>query len=373
MLQRGEGICPLPVCFLPLAKQRKSVYTETTRQEGVQKMSKQYSVSLGKLIEEFSIEVLRGAENYKDRPIYTENVNRPGLELTGFFDNFEPRRLQVMGNVEYAYLRGISSEARRHCFEQLFGYDIPALVITRGMEPFAECMEMAEKLDKTILRVQESTSEFMSSIIAALKVYLAPRITRHGVLVEVYGEGVLLLADSGVGKSETAIELVKRGHRLIADDAVEIKKVGVHHLVGTAPEMIRHYIELRGIGVVDVRRLFGMSAVKNDADIDLVITLEPWREGASYDRLGLEGLYTSILNVKVPSLTVPVKPGRNLAVIVEVAAMNNRNRKMGYNAALEFTQQINAQFDQALGVRPSTEPKWDETLVREAEARLKAK
>ncbi len=314
-------------------------------------MEGQYSVCLGKLIEEFNLEVLRGAAGYQERPVSTENVNRPGLELTGFFDYFEPRRLQVLGKVEYTYLQGVDSEARRRCFEQLFAYDIPALIIARGMEPFAECMEMAERFDRTILRTQEITSEFMSSIIAALKVYLAPRITRHGVLVEVYGEGVLLLGDSGVGKSETAIELVKRGHRLIADDAVEIKKVGIRHLVGSAPEIIRHYIELRGIGVVDVRRLFGMSAVKKEADIDMVINLEPWKEGTMYDRLGLEGQYTSILDVKVPTLTVPVKPGRNLAVIMEVAAANNRNRKMGYNAALEFTQQVNAQFDQNLGVQ----------------------
>ncbi len=314
-------------------------------------MEGQYSVCLGKLIEEFNLEVLRGAAGYKERPVSTENVNRPGLELTGFFDYFEPRRLQVLGKVEYTYLQGVDSEARRRCFEQLFAYDIPALIIARGMEPFAECMEMAERFDRTILRTQEITSEFMGSIIAALKVYLAPRITRHGVLVEVYGEGVLLLGDSGVGKSETAIELVKRGHRLIADDAVEIKKVGIRHLVGSAPEIIRHYIELRGIGVVDVRRLFGMTAVKKEADIDMVINLEPWKEGAMYDRLGLEGQYTSILDVKVPTLTVPVKPGRNLAVIMEVAAANNRNRKMGYNAALEFTQQVNAQFDQSLGAQ----------------------
>ena len=172
--------------------------------------------------------------------------------------------------------------------------------------------------------------------------------TRHGVLVEVYGEGVFLMGESGVGKSETAIELVKRGHRLIADDAVEIRRMNDNHLVGTAPELIRHYIELRGIGVVDVRRIFGMSAVKDEAEIDLIVSLEPWREDAVYDRLGLDELYTDVLDVKLPTLTVPVKPGRNLAVIVEVAAVNNRHKKMGYNAALEFTKQINAHFDQAL-------------------------
>jgi HPr kinase/phosphorylase len=212
-------------------------------------------------------------------------------------------------------------------------------------------MEMAEKYNRTVLRSKETTSTLMASIIEAMRVYLAPRITRHGVLVEVYGEGVLLLGESGVGKSETAIELVKRGHRLIADDAVEIKRLSAKRLVGSAPELIRHYIELRGIGVVDVRRIFGMSAVKEESEIDMVINLELWKDGAMYDRLGLENLYTSILDVQVPSVTVPVKPGRNLAVIIEVAAMNNRHKKMGYNAAMEFTKQINEHFDQAMSAQ----------------------
>ena len=207
---------------------------------------------------------------------------------------------------------------------------------------------MAEKHDRTVLRTKETTSEFMSTLIAYLKWYMSPSITRHGVLVEIYGEGTLLLGESGIGKSETAIELVKRGHRLIADDAVEIKKVAANRLEGSAPELIRHYIELRGIGVVDVRRLYGMSAVKREANIDLIINLETWKDGAVYDRLGADNLYTSILDVNVPTLTIPVKPGRNLAIIIEVAAMNNRNKKLGYNAALEFTKQVNQHFDQAM-------------------------
>ena len=314
-------------------------------------MESLYSVKLGKLIEEFHLEVLRGAANYENRAIHTEDVNRPGLQLTGFFDYFDPKRLQVIGRVETTYLSGLTAEERRQRFEELLRHDIPALIISRGMEPYPECMEMAEKYDRTILRSQDTTSMLMSTIIASLKVYLSPRITRHGVLVDVYGEGVLLLGESGVGKSETAIELVKRGHRLIADDAVEIKRTAAKRLVGTAPELIRHYIELRGIGVIDVRRLFGMSAVKDEAEIDMVINLEQWKDGAMYDRLGLENLYTTILDVQVPSLTVPVKPGRNLAVIVEVAAMNNRHKKMGYNAALEFTKQINQHFDQAMSAQ----------------------
>ena len=253
--------------------------------------------------------------------------------------------------MEDTFLSGLTAEQRRVSFEQLLSQDIPALIISRGIDPYPECMEMADKYDRTVLRSQDTTSVLMSNIIAALKSYLAPRITRHGVLVEVYGEGVLLLGESGVGKSETAIELVKRGHRLIADDAVEIKRNVTDRLVGTAPELIRHYIELRGIGVIDVCRLFGMSAVKDEAEIDMVINLEPWKDGTMYDRLGLENLYTTILDIQVPSLTVPVRPGRNLAVIIEVAAMNNRHKKMGYNAAVEFTKQINEHFDQAMSAQ----------------------
>lgn len=314
-------------------------------------MESLYSVKLGKLIQEFNLEVLRGAQGYQDRAIQTEDVNRPGLQLTGFFDYFDPSRLQVIGKVETTYLSGLTPDQRRESFEQLLSQDITALIITRGIDPFPECMEMAEKYDRTILRSQETTSALMSTLIASLKSYLSPRITRHGVLVDVYGEGVLLLGESGVGKSETAIELVKRGHRLIADDAVEIKRTAAMLLMGSAPELIRHYIELRGIGVIDVRRLFGMSAVKEETVIDMVINLEQWKDGAVYDRLGLENLYTTILDVQVPALTVPVKPGRNLAVIVEVAAMNNRHKKMGYNAALEFTKQINEHFDQAMSAQ----------------------
>ena len=228
---------------------------------------------------------------------------------------------------------------------------IPTVIVTRDMDIVPELIAAAQEHQVPIVRTQESTSSFMATMISFLNVELAPRITRHGVLVEAYGEGILILGDSGVGKSETAIELVKRGHRLIADDAVEIKRNVTDRLVGTAPELIRHYIELRGIGVIDVCRLFGMSAVKDEAEIDMVINLEQWKDGAMYDRLGLENLYTTILDVQVPSLTVPVRPGRNLAVIIEVAAMNNRHKKMGYNAAVEFTKQINQHFDQAMSAQ----------------------
>ena len=311
-------------------------------------MTESYSVKLSALIAEFKLEVTRSASNYEDTPVTVEEINRPGLQLTGYWDYFDPKRILLIGLVENTYLSGVSSETRRTVFEQLMRYPIPSLIITRYLEPFPEGIEMAEKYDRTILRTSESTAAFMSSMISFLRTSLAPRITRHGVLLEIYGEGVLLLGESGVGKSETAIELVKRGHRLIADDAVEIKRTGVRTLVGNAPPLIRHYIELRGIGVVDVRRLFGMGAIKDEQEIDLIINLEQWKSDKTYDRLGVENLYTSVLDVQIPSLTVPVQPGRNLAVIIEVAAMNNRHKKMGYNAALEFTQQINQHFDQAL-------------------------
>lgn len=307
-----------------------------------------YSVKLKALIDEFKLELLRGGEGYEDTPIVIEDVNRPGLQLTGFFDHFDPQRIELLGLVECTYLGGISPQARRDAFDKLFSYPIPALIITRSLEPYPECLEMAEKYDRTILRTSETTSSFMSDLIGFLNNSLAPRITRHGVLLEIYGEGVLLLGESGIGKSETAIELVKRGHRLIADDAVDIKRTENKLLVGTAPALIRHYIELRGIGVVDVRQLFGMGAVKEQQEIDLIINLEHWRNDKIYDRLGVENLYTEVLDVQIPTLTVPVQPGRNLAVIIEVAAMNNRHKKMGYNAALAFTQQINQHFDQAL-------------------------
>lgn len=309
-------------------------------------MESQYSVKLSQLVQEYELEILRKGKDYEKREVETRDVNRPGLELIGYFDYFDPMRLQMLGKVEKTFLDGFSSAKRRESFEKLMAQDIPALIICRGMEPFPECMEMAEKYDKTVLRTQETTTAFMGALITGLRNHLAPRITRHGVLVEIYGEGVLILGESGVGKSETAIELIKRGHRLIADDAVEIKQMGVNQLVGNAPELIRHYMELRGIGVVDVRRLFGVSAIKDSANIDLVVNLEPWRDGAIYDRLGLEELHTNILDVEVPSVTIPVKPGRNLAVIIEVAAMNNRHKRMGYNAAQAFTEQVNRFFEE---------------------------
>ena len=308
-----------------------------------------YSVALTQLVKEFNLRPIHKATDYEQINITVDDISRPGLQLAGYFDHFEPMRLQVIGTVETTYLNKLSADERRSIFDRYFSYKIPALIISRDLDPLPECLEMAAKHDITILQGSETTSYIVSSLISALKVYLAPRITRHGVLVEVYGEGLLLLGESGIGKSEAAVELLKRGHRLIADDAVEIKKVSSKKCFGTAPELIRHYIELRGIGVINVAKLFGMAAVKDSADIDLIINIVPWRDGEAYDRLGLENQYTDILGVKIPSLTIPITPGRNLAVILEVAAMNNRHKKMGYNAAAEFTEQINKHFDSSFG------------------------
>ena len=304
------------------------------------------SVKLGTIIDEFHLEVLREGTDYRNCPICTVDLNRPGLPLTGFFEYFDDQRLLVIGLVETTYLSGLTSEQRRVSFERLLSRPVPGLIITRGIEPFPECMEMAEKYDCTVLRTQETTSVFTSTLISSLRLHLAPRLTCSGVMLEVYGEGVLIQGESGVGKSEVAIELIKRGHRIIADDAVEIIKNNAGKLIASAPELIRHYMELRGIGVIDVRRLFGMGAIKDAQEIDLVVNLEAWKEGKVYDRLGMDSTYTEILDTPLPSLTIPVKPGRNLASILEVAAMNNRNRKMGHNAALELSQRMDDLFRQ---------------------------
>ncbi len=323
-------------------------------------MDAMHKVKLTTLINEFHLTVLYEPEHMEDIDIVTVDVNRPGLQLTGFFDYFDASRIQMMGKVETTYLEKLTSAERSASFEQLLSKKIPALILSRGIPPFDECMAMAQKYEVPVLQTQDSTAYLTSAMIAYLNVQLAPRITRHGVLVEVYGEGILLLGDSGVGKSETAIELVKRGHRLIADDAVEIKRVSAKSLVGTAPELIRHYIELRGIGVVDVRRIFGMGAVKQTEKIDLVIHLEYWDEKKQYDRLGLEQMTTTILDVEVPLLEVPVKPGRNLAIIIEVASMNLRHKKMGYNAAKEFTDRINQHFINAVSAADKSPVKADD-------------
>lgn len=302
-------------------------------------MASQSSIKLTKLVERFELKVLNEGKNYDRCLIRADDINRPALQILGFFDYFAPDRIQVIGKVEWTYLSNQSSEERRKCFDAFFEKPIPALILTRSLEPFPELMEMAIKHKRTILGSKEDTSIFIPNFTDWLKARLSPRITRHGVLVDVYGEGVLLMGDSGVGKSETAVELVKRGHRLVADDAVEIRHIGTR-LIGSAPELIRHYIELRGIGIVDVRRIFGMGAVKETEKIDLVIHFEVWEQGKIYERFGMDTEYTDILGIRVPSITLPVKPGRNLAVIIEIAAMNNRQKKMGYNTAVEFNKKL---------------------------------
>ncbi len=308
-------------------------------------MSEEYTVSLKSIIDELALETIFMPEDGDNITISKREVNRPGLQLAGFFDHFDPKRIQIIGKVEYHYLKGLDNNERKKAMETFFSKGIVALIISSGLDIYEEMLDAAIKYQTPLLRTNESTSNIMGSLIASLNVSLAERITRHGVFVECYGEGILMLGDSGIGKSETAIELVKRGHRLIADDAVEIKKVSAKTLVGSAPELIRHYVELRGIGIVDVRRIFGMGAVKLTEKIDLIINLEVWQQGKFYERMGLDTEYTNIMGIDVPSITMPVKPGRNMAVIIEIAAMNNRQKKMGYNTAVEFNKKLMGQFD----------------------------
>ncbi len=310
-----------------------------------------YSVRMKQVVEQFNLTVLHASTDYETVEIMVEEVSRPGLQLAGFFNHFEPLRLQVIGNVESAYISELSHERLLEVFSEMFSKKIPALIYARNIEPTPECLEMAKKYDVTVLRCLDSTSYIVSSLITYLKSALAPRITRHGVLVEVYGEGLLLMGESGIGKSEAAAELLKRGHRLISDDAVEIRKIAGNTLMGTSPELIRNYIEIRGIGVINVAKLFGMAAIKTETAIDQVINIVPWSSEQMYDRLGLEEQHMDLLGVKVPAITIPVKPGRNLAIILEIAAMNSRQKKMGYNAAAEFTEQLNRHFDEQNGHR----------------------
>ncbi len=312
-------------------------------------MKEKYKIALSKIVEEFHFEVLVRPEKFDEIMIETPEVNRPGLALAGFYDIFDKERIELVGEAETRYLQSLTAEKKKKMLEKFVDALPVAILYTRDLPVDEVLLERAKLRQVPVLRTPVKTSQIMSSLIASLNYHLAPRITRHGGLVEVYGEGLLLLGDSGVGKSETAIELVKRGHRLIADDAVEIKRVSEKTLVGSAPEMIRHYVELRGIGIVDVRRLFGMGAIKETERIDLVIQLESWVEGKMYDRLGMEEEHVNILGLEIPSVTVPVRPGRNLAIILEIAAMNNRQKRMGYNTAAEFNKKLLLQ----MGLDPS--------------------
>ena len=303
-----------------------------------------YSITLEKLINEHQFEEIYMPVSSKEIKIINREVNRPGLALAGFLTVFEPSRIQIIGRAEMQYLMEIGKDIADTRLEAFFAQKPVAVIVTTNFEIGDEILHPAKKHGVPILRTKEKTSPTMASLIASLNTHLANRITQHGVLVEVFGEGVLILGDSGIGKSETAIALVERGHRLIADDAVEIKRVSAKTLVGSAPSLIKHYVELRGIGIIDVRRLYGMGAVKDTEKIDLVIHLEPWIEGKMYDRFGLDEQTYNILGIDVPSITVPVRPGRSLPIILEIAAMNHRQKKMGYNTAAEFEKQLLEQF-----------------------------
>lgn len=303
-------------------------------------MSVEFSVPLSQIAEALNLTEVYVAENYKETNISTVEVNRPGLELTGYLEFFDNKRIQVLGNTEFSYLGRYGPEAQKMVIDSIFSFGPPAVIICRDIEPSNAILESAKLHKVSIFSTPQSTSDLTASLVQYLNKELAPRITRHGVLVEVYGEGCLLTGDSGVGKSETAIELIKRGHRLVADDAVEIRRTAQTTLYGQSPENIRHFIELRGIGIINARKLFGMGAIKLQEKIDMVINLEQWDSSKVYDRMGLDNEYMKILGVEVPTLTIPVKPGRNLAVIIEVAAMNNRQKKMGYNAARELLKNL---------------------------------
>ena len=307
---------------------------------GKEKVMNQFSVALSKIVEKYNLEVIACKDVIEGVEIVSCDVNRPGLPLAGCYDFFDPSRIQLIGKAETSYVETLSEEEKNERFDKLFSAGIPALIITRDLEVDPVIKFQSVRHNVPLLKTKESTSGFLSMLVSFLNLELGERITRHGVLVEVYGEGILILGESGVGKSEAAIELVKRGHRLVADDAVEIKKVSAITLVGQSPAIIRHFVELRGIGIVDVRRIFGMGAVKETEKIDMVISLEPWDNKKKYDRLGLEDEYMNILGIDIPSLVIPVKPGRNLAIIIEVAAMNNRQKRMGYNAAEELNKRL---------------------------------
>lgn len=303
------------------------------------------AIELSRIVKEFSLDVLNMPECNGDIMVSSTETNRPGLHLAGYYEYFDQKRIQILGMNEIGFLQRFAEDKRNQRVDEFFAKNPVAVIIARNLADDNIYKQMAQKHNVPLLVTKESTSDFEAALIAFLNLHLAPRITRHGVLVEVYGEGILLLGESGVGKSETAIELVKRGHRLIADDAVEIRRVSSKSLVGTAPDNIRHFIELRGIGIINASRIFGVGAVKLTEKIDLVINMEPWDVNKAYDRMGLESQTTEILGLNIPSLTIPVKPGRNLAVIIEVAAMNSRQKKLGYNAAEDLLSRLGMNDD----------------------------
>lgn len=292
-----------------------------------------YSVSIDEILKEFKLKVLSPGEDHSKGVVEHPDINRPALQLAGYFDYFDSDRIQIMGLVEYTYLEKMESEKRSQILKKMFAYRIPCLVLCRDLEAFPEMIAYAKEFSVPLLATDRATTDFMGEIIRWLKVQLAPRVTLHGVLVDIYGEGILIMGESGIGKSETALELIKRGHRLVADDAVEIKRVSQETLIGSCPEVIRYFIELRGIGIIDIKQMFGVESIKATQQIDLIIKLEAWDKTKIYDRLGLTEEYMDILGNKVICHAIPIRPGRNLAIICESAAVNHRQKKMGYNAA----------------------------------------
>lgn len=322
-------------------------------------MSLEFSVELSKIVDDLNLKKVYIADNYEEIKITTAEINRPGLELTGYMEFFDNRLIQVLGNTEFSYLGRYGAEAQKMVIDSIFSFGPPALIICRDIEPLNVILESAKLYQVSIFSTSDNTSALTATLVQYLNKVLAPRITRHGVFVEVYGEGCLLIGDSGIGKSETAIELIKRGHRLVADDAVEIHRTATSTLVAQSPANIRHFIELRGIGIINARKLFGMGAVKLQEKLDMVVNLELWDGKKVYDRMGIDNEYMSILGVEIPMITIPVKPGRNLAVIIEVAAMNNRQKKLGYNAAKDLLKNLGMEIEDNADAPRTIVDKWE--------------
>ena len=302
-----------------------------------------------KIIEKMSLKNLTPEIDLADKKVTVPDINRPALQLAGFFDHFDSERVQIIGRVEAAYMETLSAEVKKERYGQLLSYNVPCIIFCRNENPDEEMLQAAREYQIPLFQTDKVTSSFEAEIIRWMKVMLAPTISIHGVLVDVYGEGVLITGESGIGKSEAALELIKRGHRLVTDDVVGIKKVSDATLIGTSPEITRHFIELRGIGIIDVKTLFGVECVKETQAIDMVIHLEDWDKDKEYDRFGLEEEYTEILGNKIVCHNLPVRPGRNLAVIVESAAVNWRQKKMGYNAAKELYNRVQNNINHRTG------------------------
>ena len=307
------------------------------------------TVTVKMLVDRLKLKVVYGNKELLAKPITTADISRPGLEMTGYFDYYSPERLQLVGMKEWSYLKTMTENNRYSVFTNMFKEETPAVIVARGLNIPEEMLRAAKENGVAVLQGRYGTSSLSGDMSWYLNSQLAERTSVHGVLVDIYGMGVLIQGDSGIGKSETALELIKRGHRLVADDAVEIKRINRTTLMGSAPEMIRYYMELRGIGVIDARQIYGVGAVKPESRVDLVVQLEPWEDGRAYDRLGLTTEYCEILNVRVPCVTIPVGPGRNLAVILELAAMNNRQKGMGYNAAQKLAAEHDRGIDLGIG------------------------